>query len=310
MVRRAWSRVTIGALVLTMCSAGSAWAEVQPDAPWGLARISQRAPVGPGPWHYSYDSSAGQGVDVYVVDTGIDIEHPELRGRTVWLANLSGDGMDKDCNGRGTHLAGIVGGTTYGVAKKVTLLAVKVAGCDGTATTKALIEGIKRATASARSAGRPSVMLIGPTQQRDDAVNQAVNDAAEAGVAVVAPVGDDSKDACNSSPASANRAVTVGATTKDDKFLPTSNNGPCMHLLGPGEDIASAWIGGTGATRAQSGTAMAAAHAAGLTAYFIKLHGRMAPSRLRHMLQSYSTKGKVTGVPSGPNYLLFNNFQK
>ncbi|MFB6614679.1 S8 family peptidase [Streptomyces sp. NPDC056367] len=310
MVRRAWSRVTIGALVLTMCSAGGAWADVQPDAPWGLARISQREPVGPGPWRYSYDSTAGQGVDVYVVDTGIDTEHPELKGRTSWLANVTGDGTDKDCNGRGTHLAGTVGATTYGVAKKVTLYAVKVARCDGTATTKDLIEGINRATTNARSTRRPSVMLIGPTQRNDDALNQAANDAAEAGVVVVAPAGDESQDACNISPASARRVLTVGATNKNDQTSVFSNYGSCMHLLGPGEDIVSTWIGGSGATRAQSGTAMAAAHAAGLAAYLIALEGSKSPSDVKRRLQEYSTKGRLSGLTSGPNYLLFNNYQR
>ncbi|MFD3759924.1 S8 family serine peptidase [Streptomyces sp. NPDC058622] len=137
-VRRSWSRVAVGAAALTVCAAGSAWAESQQDAPWGLARISQHKPVGPGPWTYLY-SGVGEGVTVYVLDTGIDTTHREFEGRATWLGNVTGDGNKRDCNGRGTHLAGTVGAKSYGVAKKASLRAVKVADCDGTATPEDLI---------------------------------------------------------------------------------------------------------------------------------------------------------------------------
>ncbi len=304
MARRAWSRVTAGACVLTMCSVASAWAATQPDAPWSLARVWQRTPVGPGPWTYRYADNAGAGVNVFVLDTGIETGHTDFGGRATWLGNVTGDGTDRDCNGWGTHLAATVGGNTYGVAKKTKLIAVKVARCDGTATVEDLVKGIRSALANAQGP-RGNVILIGSTLRKSRALDQAVNDAAAKGVVVVVPAGDGHEDACNISPAGAAGAVTVAATTRDDKLWPASNRGRCVDVLGPGEDIVSAWTGGRLATRTQSGTAMAAAHAAGIAATLLS-QGTPA-NHVDARIKSMATKNAVTGLPSDvPNALLYN----
>ncbi|WP_276611558.1 S8 family peptidase [Streptomyces sp. A1547] len=286
-----------------MCAAGGAWAADQQEAPWGLARISQRGPVGPGPWTYRFNGD-GSGVTVYVLDTGIDVKNPEFEGRARFGARfVSSD--DTDCNGRGTHLSGTVGAKTYGVAKKASLVAVKVADCDGNATTGSLRAGINWAVSDKRGV-KGNVILIGVTQQKSSALNQAVQAAHAKGFVVVVGAGPGG-DACSLSPASAPEAVTVGATTKDDKLLSASSHGKCVDVLGPGEDTVSTWTGGPGATRTESGTAMAAAHVAGVAAYYLS-QGSITSSQVTAKIVSSATKDAVTGLPAGtPNLLVHNS---
>ncbi|MFG2987308.1 S8 family peptidase [Streptomyces sp. NPDC048258] len=287
-----------------MCAAGSAWATTQTGAPWGLARISHREPVGSGPWQYTFNGD-GAGVTVYVLDSGIDLKHREFEGRAAWLGNVTGDDIGRDCNGRGTHLAGTVGAKTYGVAKKASLRAVKVAGCDGAATAEDLIKGIALAV-NDKKGTKGNVILIGVTQPRNSALNNAVQDAFSKGFVVVVAAGGPG-DACDFTPASAPNAVTVGATTKDDRLLPASGQGPCVDVLGPGEDTVSTWTGGAGATRTESAAASAAAHAAGLAAYHLS-QGTHSNAQLTAKIVSAATKNAVHDLPAGtPNLLLYNS---
>ncbi|MFD9418834.1 S8 family peptidase [Streptomyces goshikiensis] len=285
-----------------MCSIGGAWAGAQSNAPWGLARVSQRGPVGTAPWTYKFADNAGEGVNVFVLDTGIDIAHPDFEGRAVWSRNFTGDGIDRDCNGRGTHLAGTVGGKTYGVAKKVNVIAVKVAGCAGTATATDLIEGINFVVAYAKGP-KGNVILIGSAHVHNAALNQAVASAYTKGLVVVVPAGNLGLDACSYSPAGAPSAVTVAAMTQRDRRLLLSNQGRCVDVLGPGENIVSAGPGATTGTR--SGTAMAAAHGAGIAATVLS-QGTPA-NQVEAKIKSLATKNAVAGFNSAtPNALLFN----
>ncbi|MEV0990846.1 S8 family peptidase [Streptomyces sp. NPDC049949] len=287
-----------------MCAVGSAWASEQGGAVWGLARISHRAPVGPGPWTYSFPADAGQGVSVYVLGTGIDTENAEFEGRAVFGKRFAGS-SDKDCSGLGTHLAGTVGSKTYGVAKKASLVAVKVADCDGNSTVKDLLSGINWAVNDKRGV-KGNVILIGMAGGKSTALNNAVQIAYSKGFVVVVPAGDQSQDACIVSPASAPNAVTVGATTEDDKLASGSNYGKCVDVLGPGKDIVSTWTGGTRTTGTRSGTGMAAAHAAGIAATFLSA-GSLTSAQLTAKIVSTATKNAVTGLPSStPNLLLYN----
>ncbi|MFD4866926.1 S8 family peptidase [Streptomyces sp. NPDC058412] len=268
-----------------------------------MARVSQRAKLGPAPWTYNFSDNAGQGVAVYVLDTGINTTHPDFEGRAVRSRNFTGDGIDRDCTGHGTHLAGTVGAKTYGVAKKTQLIAVKVASCIGTTTARDLIEGIEFAVADKRGT-RGNVILIGSIQDQNTALNQAVERAYQAGFVVVVPAGNDNQDACNYSPAGAPAAVTVAATTLRDTKLPTSNHGRCVDVLGPGENILSA---GTGATpRTRTGTGPAAAHAAGIAATVLS-QGTTSPAQVTARIRNLATKNAVSGFNAAtPNVLLFN----
>ncbi|MFF5488717.1 S8 family peptidase [Streptomyces virginiae] len=287
-----------------MCSIGGAWAGEQQDAPWGPARVSQHAKLGSGPWTYRFADNGGEGVAVYVLGTGIATAHPQFEGRDVWSRNFTGDGTAGDCNGIGTHLAGTVGGKTYGVAKKAQLIAVKVANCEGTGKARDVIEGINFALTDKRGR-KGNVILIGHSGGHSAALNQAVSTATAKGFVVVVPAGNDNHDACNYSPAGAPTAVTVAATDLADKKASFSNHGKCVDVLGPGVNIVSAWPGATGETRTQSGTAMAAAHAAGIAATILS-QGTPA-HQVDAKIKSLATKNAVAGFNAAtPNALLFN----
>ena len=218
--------------------------------PQGLARISHRKRLGLGTFtRYEYDAAGGNGVDVYIVDTGINIHHKEFEGRASWGKTIPND-VDEDGNGHGTHCAGTVGSRKYGVAKGVHLIAVKVLGSNGSGTMSDVVAGvlwaaeqaaIKLAAAKAEFAatgrtkhkGSVANMSLGggKSQALDDAVNRAV----ESGMHFAVAAGNDNKDACSFSPASAEQAVTVGASTLADERAYFSNYGPCVDVFGPGE---------------------------------------------------------------------------
>ncbi|WP_370423961.1 S8 family peptidase [Streptomyces sp. QH1-20] len=289
-----------------MCAVGSVWAGEQEGAGWGLARISQREPVGPGPWKYRAPNAAGEGVSVYVLSTGVHSTHPEFEGRARFGARFAGS-SDRDCNGLGTHLAGTVGAKTYGVAKKASLVAVKVADCDGTSTGSGLLSAINWAV-NDKKGTKGNVILIGSSWAKSTTINNAVQTAYSKGFVVVVGSGGHGADACTETPASAPNAVTVGATTPDDKLLPSSNFGKCVDVLGPGKDIVSTWPGSVGTAATKSGTAMAAAHAAGVAAIFLSSQN-LTNAQTNAKILSAATKNAVTGLPSStPNLLLYNGF--
>ncbi|KAK9775386.1 putative Cuticle-degrading protease [Seiridium cardinale] len=295
----------------------------QSSPPWGLGRISHQALSTS---QYVYDDSAGTGVCAYVIDTGILTTHNQFGGRATWLANYAGDGSNTDGNGHGTHVAGTIGGTTYGVAKKVSLYAVKVLNASGSGTNSGVISGMNYVASDSQTRSCPkgvvaNMSLGGSTST---AVNSAAASMVKAGVFLAVAAGNDGANAANSSPASEPTVCTVGATTSADALASYSNFGAVVDILAPGSNVLSAWIGSNSATNTISGTSMATPHITGLGAYFLALNGAKTPAALctyfwipkgvndiltrsHQQIQTTSTKNKITGVPSSTkNYLAFN----
>nr|AAT65816.2 alkaline serine protease [Penicillium nordicum] len=243
---------------------------VQPNAPsWGLPRISSKKP---GATDYVYDSTAGQGIVIYGVDTGIDIEHPDFEGRAEWGTNTA-DNDNTDGNGHGTHTASTAAGSKFGVAKKASVVAVKVLGGDGSGTNSQVISGMDWAVKDAKSRGVTGKSVM--NMSLGGAVSQAMNDAAanvvKSGVFLSVAAGNEAQDASNSSPASAPIVCTVAASTSSDGSASFTNFGSVVDLYAPGEAITAAFPGG--GSKTLSGTSMAAPHVAGAAAYLMALEG-------------------------------------
>ncbi|MER6325003.1 S8 family serine peptidase [Streptomyces coelicoflavus] len=257
----------------------------------GLDRIDQRALPLDG--SYGYPRSAGRGVDVYVIDTGIDYDHPELRPRAGFgFDAFGGDGGDE--HGNGTHMAGVIGGTEHGVAKKARLISVKVLDAQGGGTLAGVVAGIDWVT---EHADGPSVanFVIGapPSDVLDDAVRRSI----DAGVTYAMSAGADGVDLANSSPARVAEGLTVGASDCADRVAPFSNHGKGLDLYAPGVDIPSARPGGGTAT--ESGTSVAAAHASGAAALLLGERPHASPRAVNKALKNRAVKHTLTGVPAG-----------
>jgi len=236
--------------------------EQSPVPSWGLDRIDAVDTALNNSYKYF---STGAGALVYVVDTGIYSGHSDLSGRVIsgYTAINDGNGT-QDCNGHGTHVAGTVAGTTYGVAKSATLVAVRVLDCEGSGFSSSVVAGINWAVAS--HPGGPGIINLSLGGGANSAVDDAVAAATRAGLVVVAAAGNSGADACNFSPARAPSAITIGATDKNDNRASYSNFGSCVDMYAPGTGITSTWISGASSTRTISGTSMAAPHVAGLAA--------------------------------------------
>ncbi|CAG8586670.1 6486_t:CDS:2 [Paraglomus brasilianum] len=302
---------------------------VQYNAPWGLARISHRQPLGFITFtKYLYDATAGSDVTVYIVDTGINIDHVDFGSRARWGHTVPDNDEDVDNNGHGTHVAGTAVGTRFGVAKKANVVAVKVLNSEGRGSTSDVIKGVEYVVKShademgrARKDGRPfkgSVANLSLGGSKSISLDAAINAAVTLGVHFVVAAGNSNGDACDESPAAAEKAITVGASTFDDMRAPFSNYGPCVDIFAPGKDILSAWIGSYTSARVLSGTSMAAPHVTGLVAYFLGLEAestsdfavtRLTPKKMRDMIVSLATREILEDVPADtPNLLAFNNF--
>jgi cerevisin len=286
----------------------------QANAPWGLARLAQDGPLAdknPAQLNfpYTFDSTAGQGVDVYVVDTGIRTTHKDFGGRATFGASFGKGVAGQDLNGHGTHVAGTCVGGILGVAKKANAIAVKVMGDDGSGATSDIISGISFATQAAQKSGRPSVINMsigGPTNQALDA---AAANAVGTGVHVVVAAGNESQDANNSSPARSGAVITVGAVNINDQLASFSNFGSPVDILAPGQDILSAGFEADDAVKNLSGTSMASPHIAGLAAYLLGLEGQKSPADLKARIQGLGQNGVIRGVPGGTsNDLAANTF--
>ncbi|MFD8979407.1 S8 family peptidase [Streptomyces sp. NPDC059564] len=274
---------------------------MSPSHSWGLDRIDQK--FLPLDNNFSAHGS-GQGVTAYIVDSGIDFTHADFGGRAVRGFDAIGDGRNgADCNGHGTHVAGTVGGTTFGVARKTTLVSVRVFGCTGGGSSSAVIAGFDWVAANAR---QPAVLNASLGGDRSAAVNAAATAVSDRGVLPVIAAGNENRDACQVSPASALRVETVGATDRFDQEASFSNFGECLDIYAPGQDITSAKLGG-GSTN-MSGTSMAAPHVAGVAALYKAEHPNALPAEVHNFLSDKSTKDMVENLSdNSPNQLLFTN---
>jgi len=271
----------------------------QTNPPWGLDRIDQRNRPLSGT--YTYPNTASN-VRVYVIDTGIRTTHNQFGGRATWGANFAG-GQNTDCNGHGTHVAGTIGGSTYGVAKQVRLVAVKVLNCSGNGTTSGVVSGINWVTANAV---KPAVANMSLGGGASTAIDNAVANSVASGVTYVVAAGNSGANACNYSPARSSSAITVGATTNADARASFSNYGSCLDIFAPGVNILSSWYTSNTATNTISGTSMASPHVAGAAALVLSANPTWSPAQVKNYLVSNATTGVVTSPGSGsPNRLLY-----
>lgn len=308
----------------------------QKDVPWNLGRIDthELARVDD---DYSYGFT-GRGVDVFIIDTGILTSHVEFGGRAEWGANF-GDQSDFDCNGHGTHVAGIVAGHRYGVAKNATVIAVKVLGCAGAGSWGAVISGVQWTAEQAKKRGRPAVANMSLSGGKSPTANAAVAAAVALGVTISVAAGNEFSDACTRSPAMVPTVLTVAATyvadenetatattVRRDRRADFSNYGTCVNIAAPGKDIRSAWINdGGGKPDATyytlSGTSMASPHVAGVTALVLSRfpEEQLTPREVGAYLRKHATNGVIDlaceeaapddepACRATPNKLLFTN---
>jgi len=278
----------------------------QDNATWGLDRIDQRSL--PLDTRYTFDQT-GAGVTAYIVDTGVYSAHNEFTGRLSAGFSAISDGRGtEDCHGHGTHVAGTVAGTTYGVAKGATVIPVRVLGCGGSGSMSGVIAGLDWIVGH-HQAGVPAVANMSLGGRSSGTLNAAVSRATADGVTVVVAAGNSNRDACSFSPASAPSAITVGATAITDARASFSNWGPCLDVFAPGQSILSAYhllngVPNPAATRTMSGTSMASPHVAGVVALYLSTDPSAAPATVSSILSAAATPGVVVNPGAGsPNLL-------
>ena len=273
---------------------------------------------------YLYSEDGGEGVDVYVIDTGTNTEHVDFEGRASWGKTIPQNDEDKDGNGHGTHCSGTVAGKKYGVAKKAHIKAVKVLRSNGSGSMSDVVKGVEYAAEShleqveiakkgKKKGFKGSAANMSLGGGKSAILDQAVNAAVDAGIHFAVAAGNDNADSCNYSPAAAAKAVTVGASTLADERAYFSNYGKCNDIFAPGLNIQSTWIGSKYAVNTISGTSMASPHIAGLLAYLLSLQpskdsayavADITPKKLKANLISIGTTGALTDVPSNTENIL------
>ncbi|MBU6380272.1 MAG: S8 family peptidase, partial [Acidobacteria bacterium] len=285
----------------------SAIQNVQSPTPsWGLDRIDQREKVG-ATSAYGY-RSAGAGTTVYVVDTGV-APHNDFGARlsTSGFSAISDGGGPVDCNGHGTHVAGTIAGTNYGIAKNAKIVPVRVLGCNGSGTYSQVISGMEWILSPENPNSKTQAVVNmslggGASSTIDAAVTKLTN----SGIVVVVAAGNSNADACTASPARAPSAITVGATSRDDAKASYSNFGPCVDIQAPGSSISSAWIGSLTAERSISGTSMASPHVAGGAAVYLGLNPSASVAQVTQFLDAQATRDAIVGLPANTvNELLY-----
>lgn len=301
--------------------------EVQKGAPWGLARVSHRQPLSLNSFNqYLHDSEGGEGVTSYVIDTGVFVDHTQFEGRASWGATIPTGDADVDGNGHGTHCAGTIGSKDYGVAKKANIVAVKVLRSNGSGSMSDVVKGVEFAAKSHQDAvkkgkkgfkGSTANMSLGGG--KSTALDLTVNAAVKAGLHFAVAAGNENQDAANTSPASAELAITVGASTISDARAYFSNYGSTVDIFAPGLNIVSTYIGSESATATLSGTSMASPHIAGLLTYYLSLQPGadseffvsdkgVSTTQLKKNLIAFGSEGLLTDIPEDgtPNILAYN----
>eukprot|EP01060_Flectonema_neradi_P036620 TRINITY_DN70_c0_g2_i3.p1 TRINITY_DN70_c0_g2~~TRINITY_DN70_c0_g2_i3.p1 ORF type:complete len:398 (+),score=103.71 TRINITY_DN70_c0_g2_i3:74-1267(+) len=276
---------------------------------WGQKRTTTSSPEDVVA-SFAHDRSWGTNVDAYVVDTGVRCTHNEFTNRCIWGTNTAG-GSNTDVNGHGTHCAGTIAGSTYGIAKSATVIAVKVLGDNGSGTTAGVIAGVEWVATNAKSRGRRSVANMSLGGGYSAASNNAVDAAVKEGTSFAVAAGNDNRDACNYSPASASDCVTVGSTalesrgnTPIDGRSTFSNYGTCVDIFAPGSSIIAAYASSDSAYATLSGTSMASPHVAGAMAVLLT-SGSQTPSQIKSALDAMAGKDLVNNAGSGsPNKFL------
>ncbi|OBA22836.1 hypothetical protein METBIDRAFT_93446 [Metschnikowia bicuspidata var. bicuspidata NRRL YB-4993] len=301
--------------------------DIQKSAPWGLARVSHRNPLSLGNFNqYLYDNEGGEGVTAYVIDTGVYIDHLQFEGRAKWGKTIPTGDTDTDGNGHGTHCAGTIASKDYGVAKKAEVVGVKVLRSNGSGSMSDVVKGVEFAAQSHQAAvkakkkgfkGSTANMSLGGG--KSPALDMAVNAAVKSGIHFAVAAGNENQDASNSSPASAELAITVGASTISDARAYFSNYGSAVDIFAPGLNILSTYIGSETSTATLSGTSMASPHICGLLTYYLSLQPGagseffvsdkgVSTTQLKKNLIGFGTSGVLSGLPEDgtPNVLAFN----
>ena len=275
----------------------------QTNPPWGLDRIGQRDL----PLNQTYSfTTTGTGVTAYIIDTGIRRTHQQFGGRAVIGFDAIGDGQNtNDCNGHGTHVSGTVGGSTFGVAKNVRLVAVRVLACNGSGSNAGVIAGVNFVTSN-HQAGAPAVANMSLGGGASAALDAAVRNSIADGVTYAIAAGNSNTNAANSSPARVAEAITVGATTMTDARSSFSNFGSVVDIFAPGSSILSSFNTSNTATATLSGTSMATPHVAGVAARILQANPGFTPAQVRNEIVNTATLNHLSGIPSGTaNRLLF-----
>ncbi|KIE85813.1 serine protease [Acinetobacter pittii] len=279
-------------------------ATTQSNPDWGLDRIDQKnLPLDSA---YSY-SQTGSGTTAYIVDTGILSTHQQFSGRVLsgYTAISDGNGTS-DCHGHGTHVAGTVGGSTYGVAKNVSLVPIRILGCDGSGASSNVIAGLDWILKNGK---KPAVVNMSLGGEANASLDSAVENLFNNGYVMVVAAGNSNTDACSSSPARVSKAITVAATDSTDARASYSNYGSCVDIFAPGSQINSSWIGSNTATKVLNGTSMATPHVAGVVAEMLQSTPTATPQTISTNLLNQASNNVVKNPSGSPNRLLYKSPQ-
>ncbi|MEB3848587.1 S8 family peptidase [Acinetobacter pittii] len=279
-------------------------ATTQSNPDWGLDRIDQRnLPLDSA---YSY-LQTGSGTTAYIVDTGILSTHQQFSGRVLsgYTAISDGNGTS-DCHGHGTHVAGTVGGSTYGVAKNVSLVPIRILGCDGSGASSNVIAGLDWILKNGK---KPAVVNMSLGGDANTSLDSAVENLFNNGYVIVVAAGNSNTDACSTSPARVSKAITVAATDSTDARASYSNYGSCVDIFAPGSQINSSWIGSNTATKVLNGTSMATPHVVGVVAEMLQSTPTATPQTISNNLLNQASNNVVKNPSGSPNRLLYKSAQ-